>query len=406
MRIIQVIYKRNNNNLKDNVYLSYLSYTIVIKQKEKKILNVPKGIANIDMKNIGDNLLYYKYSIKHIIKLEEQGVDKESPEFLSAYRSFAGAVYENYLYEKLLIYAKHNPRIGNFILKGPHAPTKNSISNALHVDKHGQIVYKTKAIEIGEFDALFFNDKEIIFVEMTLIKSVKNLKRRLRKKKALLETLFPKHDIKALIIVNKGTAGSKKLPDYCTVWLTKPFEVDDIYNHLKSNENYKRKPFIKHIAKNLVDDSKLTVFPFKYYNSLTWMLHKLRSQPNNIINMSFLKTSTCTRYIDLFTKVYLGYMDKEDFQNLYPEVPDVTEKVAVSIEKDHNDKLNIMYFMQYSRKKLINVVIKNNKPTLVKKDVHGISITEVFHILRLVTKEHKITPEEIKAAEKLLRSLD
>ncbi|MBL0709236.1 MAG: hypothetical protein JJW00_09320 [Sulfurimonas sp.] len=358
------------------------------------------------MSNISDNLLYYKYNIKHLIKLENRGVDKESSEFLSAYRSFAGAVYENYLYEKLLIYAKHNPNIGSFVLKGPHAPKKSSLSNALHVDMHGQIIYKTKAIEIGEFDAMFFNEKEIIFVEMTLIKSVKNLKRRLRKKKALLETLFPKHDIKALIILNKGVVGSRQLPDYCTVWLTKPFEVDDIYEHLKSNTNYKRKPLLKHTAKNLVADSALKVFPFKYYNSLTWMLYKLRAKPNSILNMEFLKTITCTRYMDLFTKVYLGYMDKKDFESIYPEVPDVTEKVAVSIEKEHTGRLLLTYFMQYNRKKLINVVIKNKKPTLVKKDVHGISVTEVFHILRLVTKEHRITPEEIKITEKLLRSLD
>ncbi len=370
------------------------------------ILKVPKGIANIDMSNIGDNLLYYKYSIRHLVKLEQQGVDKESPNFLSSYRSFAGAVYENYLYEKLLIYAKHNPQLGNFILKGPHAPKKSSISNALHVDMHGQIVYKTKSIEIGEFDALFFNEKEIIFVEMTLIKSVKNLKRRLRKKKALLETLFPNKEIKALIILNKGAVGGNKMPDYCTVWFTKPFDVENIYNHLKSNKNYKRKPFIKHVAKNLVADSELKVFPFKYYNSLTWMMHKLRSDQKSILNMEFLKTSTCTRYIDLFTKVYLGYMDKQDFESLYPEVPNITEKVAVCIEKEHTDKLVLTYFMQYSRKNLINVVIKNKKATLIKKDVHGISVTEVFHILRMIEKKHKISIKEIKETEKLLRSLD
>ena len=375
-------------------------------REEDKILKVPKGIVNIDMSNIGDNLLYYKYSIKHLIKLEEQGIDKESPNFLSAYRSFAGAVYENYLYEKLLIYAKHNPHLGNFVLKGPHAPKLTSQSNSLHVDGHGQIVYKTKAIEIGEFDALFFNEKEIIFVEMTLIKSVKNLKRRLRKKKALLETLFPKHDIKALIILNKGAVGGKKMPDYCTVWFTKPFEVEDIYNHLKSKKQYKRKPFIRHKAPNLVDDTKLKVFPFKYYNSLTWMLYKLRAKPNSILDLEFLKTPTCTRYIDLFTKVYIGYMDKKDFQDMYPTVPDVTEKVAVSIEKEHTDRLILTYFMQYSRKKLINIVIKDEKPTIVKKDANGISVTEVFHILRSIEKKYKISIKEIEIVEKLLRSLD
>ncbi|MBL0703718.1 MAG: hypothetical protein JJV95_07035, partial [Sulfurospirillum sp.] len=351
------------------------------------------------MSNIGDNLLYYKYNLKHLIRLEEEGVDKESQEFLSSYRSFAGLVYENYLYEKLLIYAKHNPHLGNFLLKGPHAIKKSSQFNSLHVCKNGQIIYRIKFIEIGEFDALFFNDKEIIFVEITLIKSVKNLKHRLRKKKALIEILFPKHDVKALIILNKGATGSKQLPSYCTVWFTKPFEINDIYNQFKSNNNYKKKPFLKHTAKNLVSDSKLITAPFKYYNSLVWMLHKLRSKPNSILNIEFLQTTTCTRYIDLFTKVYIGYMDKKDFENMYPEVLDVTQKVVVAIEKEHTNKLVLTYFMQYSRKKLLNITIKNKKITVVKKDAHGISVTEVFHILHMLKEVHKITAKEIKTAE-------
>ena len=358
------------------------------------------------MRDIDDNLLHYKYNIRHLIKLEKQGVDKESPEFLSAYRSFAGAVYENYLYEKLLIYAKNNPQIGNFILKGPHACKKSSLSNALHIDRGGQIIYKTKSIEIAEFDAMFFNEKEIIFVEMTLIKSVKNLKRRLRKKKALLETLFPKHDIKALIILSQGVMGSTKLPDYCTVWLTKLFEVDKIYKFLKSPNRYKKRPLKIQTAVNLVSDSELKTFPFKYYNSLVWMMNKLRAKHNSILNTDFLQTEVCTRYMDLFTKVYIGYMDKVDFEALYTEVPDVTEKVAVSIEKEHTGKLTLTYFMQYSRKRLINVAIKNNKASLIKKDAHGISVTEVFHILRMATKEYKITIEEIKMAKTLLSSFD
>ncbi len=370
------------------------------------ILRLPKGIANIDMSDIGDNLLYYKYNIKHLIKLENRGIDRDSSEFLSVYRSFAGAVYENYLYEKLLIYSKQNPQLGNFILKGPHAIKKNSISNALHVDKNGQIIYKTKSIEIGEFDALFFNDKEIIFVEMTLIKSVKNLKRRLRKKKALLETLFPSKTIKALIILNKGVIGSTKLPDYCTVWLTKSFDVDEIYNQLKSQIKIKKEPFKKQTAPNLVADYKLKTHPFRYYNSLLWMMHKLRSKPDSILNIEFIKTQTCTRYIDLFTKVYIGYMDKKEFQALYPNIVDVTQKVVVAIEKEHTNKLTLTYFMQYSRKKLVNIVIKDKKATIVKKDPYGISVTEVFHILRMIKEIDRISIEEIEIADKLLYSLN
>jgi hypothetical protein len=369
-------------------------------------LKLPKSIESIDTSDIGDNLLYYKYSIKNLLKLEKQGVDKESPNYLSAYNSFAGNVYENYLYEKLLIYAKQNPNIGNFILKGPHAKKKSSLSNSLHVDRNGQIVYKTRTIEINEFDAMFFSNKKIIFVEMTLIKSVTNLKRRLRKKKALLETLFPKHEIEALIILAKGVVGSRKLPDYCTVWITEPFNIDDIYKKLKSGSKKNIKPFMHQIAPNLVTDDKLKTAPFKYYNSLLWMLYKLRSSEKNIINIDFIKTQTCTRYIDLFTKVYLGYMDKNDFENMYPYIPDVTDKVVVSIEKEHTGKLFLNYFMQYSRKKLLNIVIKNGKASIVKKDAHGISVTEVFHILRMIKPIHKISIKEIDEAKDILHSLN
>jgi len=367
-------------------------------------LKLPKSIANLEMNDIGDNLLYYNYNVNHIMKLDKQNVDKESPNYLSAYRSFEGAVYENYLYEKLLLYAKKNPQLGNFLLKGPHAKNKKSHKNSLHVCSKGQIIYKTRSIELGEFDALFFNEKRIIFVEMTLIKSVTNLKRRLRKKKALLETLFPKHEIEALIILNETVSGSKQLPKYCTVWLTKTFDAKNIYIWLKSNYKRDRKPFLYTKAPNLVGDDKLKIYPFKYYNTLTWMMHSIRSKPKSILNMDFLKTDKCVRYINLFTKVYIGYMDKKDFQNLYPDVPNVTQKVAVAIEKDHTGKHFLTYFMQYSRKNLVNVVIKE-KPTVIKKDPYGISVTEVFHILREIDISYRITIKNIHVAQKLLATI-
>ena len=301
---------------------------------------------------------------------------------------------------------KENPQIGQFILKGPHAKTSASQSNALYVNKKGQIIYRTRSIEINEFDGLIYNDKTIYFIEMTLIKSVTNLKRRLRKKKALLEVLFPDHEIKALIILCEGVSGSKQLPDYCTVWLTKPFEADDVYAWLKDPKRRKKQPFLRPQADNLVGDEVLDVFPFRYYNSLGWMLRRLRSKKNAVLNMGFLQTEVCTRYIDLFTKVYLGYMDKSEFEKMYPDVPNVTDKVVVSIEKDHTGALLLTYFMQYSRKKLDNVVIKNGKASVAKKDPYGISVTEVFHALRIMDDSYVLSIKNINIVEKLLRSLD
>jgi hypothetical protein len=241
---------------------------------------------------------------------------------------------------------------------------------------------------------------------MTLIKSVTNLKRRLRKKKALLEVLFPDHEIKALIILCEGVSGSKQLPDYCTVWITKPFVAEDIYEWLKDKQRRKRLPFIRQEADNLVGDEVMDVYPFRYYNSLGWMLRRLRAKRDAVINMGFLKTEVCTRYIDLFTKVYFGYMDKNDFEQMYPNVPNVTQKVVVSIEKDHTGALLLTYFMQHSRKKLDNVIIKNEKATVAKKDPYGISVTEVFHVLRIMDNSYRLSIKNIRVVDKLLRSLD
>jgi hypothetical protein len=301
---------------------------------------------------------------------------------------------------------KENPQYGQFILKGPHAKTSDSLSNSLYVNNKGQIVYRTRSIEINEFDGMIYNEKEIYFIEMTLIKSVTNLKRRLRKKKALLEVLFPDHEIKALIILCEGVSGSKQLPDYCTVWITKPFVAEDVYEWLKDRKRRKRLPFIRQQADNLVGDEVMDVFPFRYYNSLGWMLRRLRAKKNAVINMGFLKTEVCTRYIDLFTKVYFGYMDKQDFETMYPEVPNVTDKVVVSIEKDHTGALLLTYFMQHSRKKLDNVIIKNEKATVAKKDPYGISVTEVFHVLRIMDDSYRLSIKNIRIVDKLLRSLD
>jgi hypothetical protein len=50
-------------------------------------------------------------------------------------------------------------------------------------------------------------------------------------------------------------------------------------------------------------------------------------------------------------------------------------------------------------------VIKKEKPTVVQKDPFGVSVTEVFHILREIDISFKITIKNIHVAEKLLLTL-
>ncbi|MCK4874388.1 MAG: hypothetical protein KAS26_00940, partial [Sulfurimonas sp.] len=172
------------------------------------MLDISKSIKTLDDSDISDNLLHYDYNVKHLLSLLAKGIDRDDPLFLSSYRSFEGEVFENFVYEKLLRYAQQNDDVDKFILKGFHQNRYKAHANTLSISEKQQMVYRTKSREISEFDAMLITkDKELYFVEMTLVKSVLKLRKRLRKKKALLEIIFPDYKIKSLIILNEGATG-------------------------------------------------------------------------------------------------------------------------------------------------------------------------------------------------------
>jgi len=376
-------------------------------QTHNKFLIMTPEIKTIDESDIADNVLYYEYATKHLARLEKEGIDKDDPRFLSAYRSFEGEVFENVMYEILLRHALKHTEITEFIIKGPHKPRTKALSNALSISAKGQIVYRTKSKEIGEFDALFCAGKELYFVEMTLVKSLSNLKKRLRKKKALLNVLFPEYTIKSLIIVDEGATGVKQLPSYCTVWLTKPFSAQRYYQKIIIERNHSRKPLKKIHAKNIVGTRSLKTHPFRYYNVLGWIFTGLRNHNNYIINMKFLKRPDVTRFIDLFTKIYIGYMEAEEFQKLYPgTTAKIPQKVMVSIDKEHTGELTLAYYFQHSRKNLEYVKANaNGVLNISKKDPYGITVTEVVHIFKMTKSYHELKKEDIVKITSLLQRL-
>lgn len=370
------------------------------------MLKISDDIKNLDDANIADNLLYYDYNIKHLRQLEKQGIARDDERFLSAYRSFEGEVYENYLYEKLIRYVMDIDEVTEFIAKGPHKKSGKTLPNTLSVNSKGQIVYRTNRNEIGEFDALFFTKTELYFVEMTLVKSVTNLKRRLRKKKALLQTIFPQYTIKTLIILNEGVSGARQLPDYATVWITKPYSSAKVYDQITTKGQH-RKPFEKLEAKKIVGTEVLDIHHFKYYNTLGWILKRLRSHKDRVLDMGFLKRKDVIRFVNLFTKFYIGYMDGKDFAQMYPNIKDkVTDRVMVAVEKEHTGRLQLTYFMQHTRRNLDNVIVTGEAAKIAKKDPFGITVTEVAHIYKMIKPYHQLRIKDINIINKLFDSAD
>jgi len=370
------------------------------------MLSISNSIRNLDNVDIKDNLFHYKYNTKHLLSLINNGISLDDPSYLSSFRSFEGEVFENFVYEKLLRYAQKNDNIDKFVLKGFHQNRCKAYANTLSISEKEQIVYRTKSREISEFDAMFVTkDNELYFVEMTLVKSVLKLRRRLRKKKALLEIIFPHYEIKALIILNDGATGVKQFPDYCKIWFTKAFSASDVLDYIISKN--KRKLLPKEIinTKCMIEAHTLKLHPFRYYNTMSWITKTLRNHKKHIIDMSFLMNYKIQRYHDLYNKFYIGFLNLEDGKTLLCLKDEYKEeqRIVVALEKKYTDEIILTYYIQTARKNLYLYNIEDGRVTKEKKDPYGITVTEVFHTNKQIDDSYKLNLANIKVIKKLLK---
>lgn len=371
------------------------------------MLNISQDIRNLDESDISDNLLHYEYNVKHLLSLVAKGMDEDDPRYLSSYRSFEGEVYENYLYEKLIKYAEKNDEIKKFLLKGFHQNKDKSFPNTLSISEKQQIVYRTKSREISEFDAMFItHNNELYFVEMTLVKNVLKLRKRLRKKKALLEIIFPNYEIKALIILNDGATGTKQFPSYCTVWFTKEYSSKNILEYIKNPKIKKIAPKQKSISKKMIEANTLKLHHFRYYNTMSWLTKTLRSHKKHILDINFLMTASTQRYHGLYNKFYIGFLSIDEARKILSleESYKENQKVVVAIEKKHTDEIVLTYYIQHTRKNLYLYSFgDDNKQIKEKKDPFGITVTEVYHISKMMDDSYDLKYSQIKVIKKLLK---
>jgi len=370
------------------------------------MLEMSQSIRDLDNRDILDNLFHYDYNTKHLLSLINKGIELDDPAYLSSYRSFEGEVFENFIYEKLLRYAEKNEYISKFILKGFHQNKHKAYANTLSISEKEQIVYRTKSREISEFDAMFVTkENELYFVEMTLVRNVLKLRRRLRKKKALLEIIFPNYEIKALIILNDGATGAKQFPDYCKVWFTKEFTAANVLEYITAKEKRKLAPKEKINGGCMIEAHELKLHPFRYYNTMSWITKTIRSHKKHIVDMTFLYNFKIQRYHDLYNKFYIGYLNIEtarEMLNLTGEYKE-DQRVVIALEKKHSDEIVLTYYIQTGRKALWLYSIEDGKIVKEKKDPYGITVTEVFHTNKQMDSSYELNLAHIKVIKKLLK---
>ncbi len=376
---------------------------------ENDFLKINRKIKNIELDEIFSNLFFYKYHSRYLKKLQISDVNKEDPHYLSTYSSFVGEVYENIIYELLLKYAISNEYITKFILKGPHQNHFDNGKNGLMMDLNSQIVYKAGYKDVTEFDALFFTKDCVYFVESTIVRTTTSLRKRLKKKKALLEVLFPTLEVKALIVLTKGAMGISVFPKYCKVWITKPLDDEELLNKLIYNNVQVDKKFITYRDKKLYHAKDIKLFTFKYFDTLSWILRSSRRDKSKIIDIDFLSTEKLSKYFEIYSKLYIGYTDVNSFIEVlqYFNITNISEdipldkiynnQVVVTIEKIKKSFL-IVYYMKVVDDKLKRLDLNEEESKLLvsNKDPKGFTSAEVKYMKYLFIKSYFLNIQEIK----------
>ena len=357
-------------------------------------------IKKLEIEDLKEHLFHYSYDNKSLKALVTSNISKEDINYIAAYSSFKGEIYENIIYELLLEYALKNEEILNFVLKGPYQDKENLyIKSGLLIDSSSQIVYKSAYKDISEFDALFFTKDSVYFVEMSTSKKTASLNKRLVKKYALLKMIFPTLEIKALIVVTEGSTGLRNFPSYATVWVTKDLEDEELIEQIIFAKKVKNdiQTLKAPTNKKYIEACKIKYKKFQYFPTLEWILNTSRKNPKFTVDLKFFSSKKLGLFFDIYTKLYIGYLETEDFMKLYNEfsLKVKTDRIIVTIEKVNQKDLDIVYYVKETNGKLKRVRLEEEGVSIKDKELDGFTNAEVRFFMKVLEEKHKLNVENI-----------
>ncbi len=363
---------------------------------------ITKNIENLEIEEIKDNLLHYSYDSKTLKALVKNNISKDEISYITAYSSFVGEIYENIIYELLFKYALENDEIKSFVLKGPYQSKENQfIKSGLLIDRSSQIVYKSSYKDISEFDALFFTSDSIYFVEMSTSKKTSSLNKRLAKKYALLKIIFPNLEIKALIVLTKGSNGIKNFPEYATIWLTNDLQDQDLIEKIIFAKRVKNELQTLNAPKNskYIEAYSIKYKKFPYFPTLEWILNTSRKHPKFEVDLRFFANPKMSLYFDIYTKLYIGYINSSDFKELFSDFGYIVkdDKIIVTLEKINQNEIDIVYYVKETNEKLQRVrLCGDNDVSIKEKEPDGFTNAEVRFFMKVLEESHRLSIENIK----------
>lgn len=213
--------------------------------------------------------------------------------------------------------------------------------------------------------------------------------------------MFPKLDIKALIVLTKGSVGLTRFPSYCTIWITDDEINHSLLNEIIFNKKHKDTTFNTFTDRKFKHTSSIKYSKFQYFQTLEWILRKSRAHEKFVVDLSFFTSESLGLYFDIFTKLYIGYMNTDVFVKMSSYEYNEIKKVLVSIEKINSKTYDIVYYIKHENGKLYRVFIdENNELNVKEKEKEGFTNAEVRFLLHILKDDEILNEKNINFLRK------
>jgi hypothetical protein len=331
-----------------------------------------------------NNIFHYRYGGTYAIRKAIEENDLESDRYIAFLKSLEGEVFENIIYEKLIQYAQTDDEITSFVLKGPHIYKNYYHRHGYSYNTKNQITFNSRGANLNELDALFFTKDTLYFIEMSITKSLRSLKNRLRKKKALLSITFPTYKVKSIIIsYSIHNHSGRNLPDYCGLWKTDMIDMNLDFVKKIIDKNYLPDKFVAKRGEKMIGINQLYAKSFDYINSLIDITDKLYENPKIRIHYDRINEEEMQHFKAFYSRIYLGYLPIWKFKKMIKtELFIPTSKIMVAIYQNDIGKREIYYLYHH---KLGNGQIHINEDLSIEEEIvdsKKMTNQELFHFAR------------------------
>ena len=207
-----------------------------------------------------------------------------------------------------------------------------------------------------------------------------------------------------MIVVTAGSVGLRNFPEYATIWTTKDLEDEELIEKIIFAKKVKNDIQTLKAPENkkYIEACKIKYKKFQYFPTLEWILNTSRQNPKFAVDLKFFSSAKLGLFFDIYTKLYIGYINTEEFLELYSEfnLKVKTNRIIVTIEKVNQTELDIVYYAKETNGKLKRVRLEEDNISIKDKELDGFTNAEVRFFMKVLEEKHHLSVENIRHIQK------